>query len=83
MITIMIFMLSYVALVVCLLLGAFTPSVEFIRGIRQVTLRGVDDIMTDYIYTLGEDNYSFIEDEGISFSNFVALDYKESTFFKY
>ena len=74
---------SYVALVVCLLLGAFTPSVEFIRGIRQVTLRGVDDIMTDYIYTLGEDNYSFIEDEGISFSNFVALDYKESTFFKY
>ena len=76
---------SYVALVFCLLLGAFTPSVEFIRGFRQVAMRGVDDIMTDYIYTLGEDNYStsFVEDNGASFTNFVAFDYKDVFFYKH
>lgn len=76
---------SYVLLVVCLLLGAFTPSVEFIRGFRQVKLRGTYDIMTDYLYTLGEDHTSpfYDENNGVAFCNFVSLNYKDSFFFKH
>lgn len=76
---------SYILVIACLVLGAFTPAVEFIRGFRQVKLRGVDDIMTDYLYTLGEDSESSfaIDGDELSFTNFVAVNYKETFFFSY
>ena len=76
---------SYILVIACLILGAFTPSVEFIRGIRQVIIRGTDDIMTDYLYTLGEDSDLSFASEGdeYSFTNFIALDYKESFFYSH
>ena len=76
---------SYILVIACLVLGAFTPAVEFIRGFRQVKLRGVDDIMTDYLYTLGEDSESSfaIDGDELTFTNFVAVNYKETIFFSY
>ena len=76
---------SYIAMIICLLLGAFTPAVEFIRGFRQVANRGINDIMTDYIISLGDENVlSLHQNEGeTTFPNFVAMNYKDKVFFNY
>ena len=73
---------GYALLVVCMILGAATPTVEFIRGLRQVCMRGVDDKMTDFLYTLGGDGPYSREDQEPEY-NFVALNLEEQKFFKY
>lgn len=73
---------GYALLVVCMILGAATPAVEFIRGFRQVRMNGVNDVMTDYLYTLGGDdpeNFFGNVPEG----NFLALDTENEFFFQY
>ena len=45
----------YIILLICLLLGALTPTVEIYRGCRQVVLHGWDNPMEDFLYTLGSD----------------------------
>ncbi|MBR3040948.1 MAG: hypothetical protein IKI20_09935 [Lachnospiraceae bacterium] len=73
---------GYALLVICMILGAATPMVEFIRGFRQVRMRGIDDQMTDYLYTLGGDGpYNWVSKnpEG----NFTALNLDQQTFFVY
>ena len=73
---------AYVILVCCLILGVATPAVEFIRGFRQVAMRGIDDPVTDFLYTLGGDgpyNHNTYYPE----PNFVALDLDNQLFFKY
>ena len=73
---------GYALLVICMILGAATPTVEFIRGFRQVSMRGIDDNMTDFIYTLGGDGPYSRENQGPEY-NFVALDLENQMFFKY
>ena len=73
---------GYALLVVCMILGAATPTVEFIRGLRQVCMRGVDDKMTDFLYTLGGDGPYSREDQEPEY-NFVALNLEDQKFFKY
>jgi len=73
---------GYALLVICMILGAATPTVEFIRGFRQVSMRGIDDKMTDFIYTLGGDGPYSRENSGPE-TNFVALDLDNQVFFKY
>ena len=73
---------GYALLVICMILGAATPTVEFIRGFRQVSMRGIDDKMTDYLYTLGGDGPYSREDSWPE-TNFVALDLDNQVFFKY
>ena len=73
---------GYILLVICLLLGMATPTVEFIRGFRQVYKRGINDPMTDFIYTMGGDgpyNRGIYSPE----YNFVALDLDNKPFFRY
>ena len=69
-------------MVICVILGAATPTVEFIRGFRQVSMRGIDDKMTDFLYTLGGDGPYSRENTGPE-TNFVALDLDNQAFFKY
>ena len=72
---------GYIILVVCLVLGAATPSVEFIRGFRQVSMRGIDDPITDFLYTLGGDGpYSHNNIDTPEY-NFVALELNQTIFF--
>lgn len=73
---------GYALLVICMILGAATPTVEFIRGFRQVSMRGIDDKMTDFLYTLGGDGPYSREDSWPE-TNFVALDLDKQLFFKY
>lgn len=73
---------GYILLVICLILGAATPSVEFIRGIRQVAMRGIDDPMTDFLYTLGGDG-PYGKEKSTPETNFMALNLDEQTFFMY
>ena len=73
---------GYALLVICMILGAATPTVEFIRGFRQVNMRGIDDNMTDFLYTLGGDGPYSREDSWPE-TNFVALDLDNQVFFKY
>lgn len=73
---------GYALLVVFMILGAATPTVEFIRGFRQVSMRGIDDKMTDFIYTLGGDGPYSRENQEPEY-NFVAIDLENQMFFKY
>ncbi len=73
---------GYALLVICMILGAATPTVEFIRGFRQVSMRGIDDKMTDFLYTLGGDGPYSRGNQGPEY-NFVALDLDNQVFFKY
>ena len=73
---------GYALLVICMILGAATPTVEFIRGFRQVSMRGIDDKMTDFIYTLGGDGPYSRENQEPEY-NFVAIDLENQMFFKY
>ena len=45
-------------------------------------MRGVDDKMTDFLYTLGGDGPYSREDQEPEY-NFVALNLEEQKFFKY
>jgi hypothetical protein len=73
---------AFAALVICMILGAATPTVEFIRGIRQVSMRGIDDKMTDFLYTLGGDGPYDREKQEPEY-NFVAINLDNQLFFKY
>ncbi len=80
------FRYSYILLIICLIFGAATPMVEFIRGFRQVYMRGINDPVTDCIYTLGGDgpySNSINEEDGTSFYNFISNDLEGNVFFKY
>ena len=66
----------------CLLIGAITPSVEFFRGARQVSRRGIFDKETDSLYTIGGDGPYELEDDSVQ-TNFVSLDLDEQIFFRY
>ncbi len=73
---------GYALLVICMILGAATPTVEFIRGFRQVSMRGIDDKMTDFLYTIGLDG-PYNRDSQYPEYNFVAINLDDQTFFKY
>lgn len=76
---------TYILLVLGLCLGTFTPAVEFIRGFRQVSLRGIDDVVTDYIKTL-DGSGGIAEDyeyTGYEYGNFVSVNKENTVFFKY
>lgn len=75
----------YIFLCICLLLGAFTPLVEFIRGFRQVSMRGINDVVTDYIVTFDGTGGLGLEKEfsGYEYANFVSVNKDEKVFFKY
>lgn len=73
---------GYALLVICMILGAATPTVEFIRGFRQVSMRGIEDKMTDYLYTLGGDGPYSRDNQGPE-GNFLALELDKQVFFKY
>ena len=74
----------YIVLIVTLILGSITPMVEFYRGCRQVVLKGLDNPMEDYLYTLGGDGPMGWEVEtGYEYANFVSVDPEQEVFFKY
>ena len=75
--------LFYVTLVVLLFIGAYTPGVEFFRGIVQVNKKGINDPSTDYIITLNLDHNPVDKYEPWPPTNFVALDPDNILFFKY
>ena len=69
------------ALIVCLLIGAVTPCVEFARGIEQVYLRGIDDFETDYVITYNRE--SLYDAEGWPPINFICTDLENAYFYKH
>ncbi len=74
----------YMVLIMTLVLGCFTPAVEFYRGCRQVVKYGFDNPMEDYLYTLGGDGpNAWNVETGREYSNFVALEPEQQMFFKY
>ena len=73
----------YLTLILCLIIGTVTPGVEFARGIKQVSERGINDIETDYVVTLDQDSNPDPHFTGWPPTNFVSLDYEDVLFFKY
>jgi len=71
----------YVILIICLIVGAVTPCVEFARGSIQVKNRGIDDIYTDYIVTLNRTTDPLGKEWHPD--PFVAFNYDTNPFFKY
>ena len=72
-----------VMLILCLIIGTVTPSVEFARGINRVKERGINDHLTDYVGTLDQDTNGAPYESDWPPTNFVALDYEDILFFKY
>lgn len=72
-----------VILVLCLLVGAVTPCVEFARGVDHVRKWGVNDIGTDYIVTLNRDSHPISKENYWPPTNFVTQNYDETVFFRY
>lgn len=72
----------YIILIVCLVLGAATPAVEIYRGCRQVALKGLDNPMEDYLYTLGSDG-PYNHGEIMYLGNFGTNSPEDKFFFKY
>lgn len=75
--------LLFIILIICLILGAITPAVEFYRGARQVAMRGINDPISDHLYTLGGDGPYYGAEDGRSFPNFITTKPKEQKFFIY
>ena len=74
----------YITLVITLILGSFTPLMEFYRGGRQVIECGLDNPEEDYLYTLGGDSsQGVIVESGYEYANFVSLNTEGQIFFKY
>ena len=74
-----------IAIIVCLVVGAVTPSVEFLRGITRVYSRGINDVSTDYIVTLNRDSNPVPGGDEAAWpaTNFVSMNYEGTVFFKY
>lgn len=77
--------LLHIVLVVCLLIGAITPGVELARGFGRVYYRGLNDRATDFVITLERDYnpVPYEEKDDWPPTNFVALDYDNTIFFRY
>ena len=69
-------------LVICLIIGAITPSVELLRGCVQVYNRGIDDHITDGVVTLNQETNP-VNNSQWPPSAYVALNLDEKLFFKY
>ena len=72
----------YVTLVLLLVLGAVTPGIELWRGVTRVRERGIDDYLSDCIVTLDQDSNPLPHEDIWPATNFVALDYENTLFFK-
>ena len=77
--------LLHIVLVICLLIGAITPGVELARGFARVYYRGLNDRATDFVVTLERDYnpVPYEEKDAWPPTNFVALNYDETIFFRY
>ena len=77
--------LLHIVLVICLLIGAVTPGVELARGFGRVYYRGLNDRATDFVITLERDYnpVPYEEKDDWPPTNFVALDYDKTIFFRY
>lgn len=77
--------LLYIILALCLLIGAVTPGVELARGFGRVYYRGFNDQSTDLVVTLDRDYNPVPYEERDAWppTNFVALNYDDTLFFKY
>ena len=77
--------LLYIILALCLLIGAVTPGVELARGFGRVYYRGFNDRSTDLVVTLDRDYnpVPYEEKDAWPPTNFVALNYDDTLFFKY
>ena len=72
--------LLHIVLVICLLIGA-----ELARGFGRVYYRGLNDRATDFVITLERDYNPVPYEERDAWppTNFVALNYDETIFFRY
>ena len=77
--------LLYIILAACLIIGAVTPGVELARGVLRVYYRGLNDRSTDLVVTLDRDYnpVPYEEKDAWPPTNFVALNYDDTLFFKY
>ena len=69
-------------LVLCLIIGAVTPSAELLRGCFQVYSRGINDPVTDGVITLNQETNP-VNDSLWPPRAYVALNLDEQLFFKY
>lgn len=72
----------YVTLILLLTLGAVTPGIELWRGVTRVRDRGIDDYLSDCIITLDQDSNPLPHEEAWPATNFVAVNYENTLFFK-
>ena len=77
--------LLHIVLLICLLFGAITPGVELARGFSRVYNRGLNDRSTDLVVTLERNDNPIPYEERDAWppTNFVALNYDETVFFRY
>jgi len=71
----------YLTLVLCLLIGAVTPCVEFYRGGVVFFKKGINDPNTDYVVTFNRETLSFVEEWPPT--AFITANYEDVLFFKY
>ena len=75
--------LMFIVLIVCIFIGAATPCVEIYRGCRQIALKGFDNPMEDFLYTLGSDGPYAREDAVYYLGNFGTNSPEDKLFFRY
>ncbi len=75
--------MTYIMLVVFLILGALTPTMEFLRGFHEVSEYGIHNEKYDDIYTLGCDGPYDQPGNNKTYGNFVAVDIENELFFKF
>lgn len=75
--------LMFIVLIICVFIGAATPCVEFYRGCRQIVLKGFDNPMEDFLYTLGSDGPYAREDAVYYLGNFGTNSPEDKLFFRY
>lgn len=75
--------IMFIVLIICIFIGAATPCVEFYRGCRQIVLKGFDNPMEDFLYTLGSDGPYAREDAVYYLGNFGTNSPEEKFFFRY
>lgn len=73
----------YIVLILCLFIGAATPGVEIYRGCRQISLKGFDNPMEDFLYTLGSDGPYSRQGTKYYLGNFGTNSPNEKFFFVY
>ena len=75
--------IMFILLIICNFIGAATPCVEFYRGCRQIVLKGFDNPMEDFLYTLGSDGPYAREDAVYYLGNFGTNSPEDKIFFRY